>query len=87
MSSSESKDMADAPGTSSDATVANAEPSTSKDDKTNGGAEEKNAGKEEEESDVVTMCDVLEEEDALEADAVAVLGGADSNVCTYFTGG
>jgi E3 ubiquitin-protein ligase UBR7 len=39
------------------------------------------------ETDTLTMCDVLEEEAALEDDAVAVLGAADHNNCSYMTGG
>ena len=38
-------------------------------------------------ADVVTMCDVLEEETALEDDAVAVLGPADHRNCSYMSGG
>ena len=33
------------------------------------------------------MCDVLEEETALEDDAAAVLGPADHKNCSYMTGG
>ena len=39
------------------------------------------------EGDTVTMCDVLEEETALEDDAAAVLGPADHKNCSYMTGG
>ena len=35
----------------------------------------------------MTMCDVLEEEAALEDDANAVLGPADHKNCSYMTGG
>ncbi|XP_059091359.1 putative E3 ubiquitin-protein ligase UBR7 [Tigriopus californicus] len=40
-----------------------------------------------EESDSVTMMDVLHEEESLESDARAVLGAADAQNCTYHTGG
>ena len=39
------------------------------------------------EGDTVTMCDVLEEEAALEDDAAAVLGPADHKNCSYMSGG
>lgn len=38
---------------------------------------------ENQDKDVVTMLDVLEEENELEEDANAVLGGADDKICTY----
>lgn len=38
---------------------------------------------EKEDANVVTMVDVLEEENELEEDAYAVLGGADDKACTY----
>ena len=37
--------------------------------------------------DPVTMLDVLQDEESLEADAKAVLGNADDKNCTYHTGG
>ncbi len=37
--------------------------------------------------DTVTMVDILKEENELEEDAKAVLGGADERICTYMTGG
>lgn len=42
-----------------------------------------NENQEKEEGNVVTMVDVLEEENELEEDANAVLGGADDKTCTY----
>lgn len=38
---------------------------------------------EKEDESVVTMVDVLQEENELEEDANAVLGGADDKICTY----
>ncbi len=37
--------------------------------------------------DVVTMLDVLLDEESLEVDAKAVLGNADDSNCSYHTGG
>ena len=37
--------------------------------------------------DSVTMLDVLQDEEALEVDAKAVLGNADDNNCSYHSGG
>lgn len=42
-----------------------------------------NENREKDEGNVVTMVDVLEEENELEEDANAVLGGADDKTCTY----
>jgi len=56
-------------------------PSTSKPAAPGTGKEENREG------DTVTMCDVLEEEAALEDDAAAVLGPADHKNCSYMSGG
>lgn len=45
-----------------------------------------NKTEEEEEEDVVNLNDVVREEDQLEEDARAVLGGADARICTYDEG-
>ena len=41
----------------------------------------------EDQEEPVTMVDVLQDEESLEADAKAVLGNADENNCTYHSGG
>lgn len=46
----------------------------------------KNENQEKDEGNVVTMVDVLEEENELEEDANAVLGGSDDKTCTYSKG-
>ena len=42
---------------------------------------------EEDEEETVTMDEVLQEEESLEADAKAVLGNSDDKNCTYHSGG
>lgn len=42
-----------------------------------------NADSEKDEDAVISMVDYLEEEEKLEEDAKAVLGGSDENQCTY----
>ena len=48
-------------------------------------SDDKEVGEEQEEP--VTMLDVLQDEESLEADAKAVLGNADDKNCTYHFGG
>ena len=47
----------------------------------------KTSGAEDDEEPGVTMVDVLEDEESLEADAKAVLGNSDEKHCSYHSGG